>query len=62
MKGRHTLKLVVVMAIVSACGIIGLLLANELDALLLVLAALPLGIGVWRWRVESARKRISTSR
>ena len=57
MRGRHTLKLVVVMAIISACGIIGLLLASELDGLLLLLAALPLGLGIWRWRAESAKNR-----
>lgn len=58
MKGRNTLKLVIAMAIVSACAIVGLLLASgPLDGLLLVLAALPLGMGVWRWRAEAANRR-----
>ena len=54
MKGRHTLKAVLVMAILSACGIVGLLLCDgTLDWVLLALAALPLGIGLWRWRAHS---------
>ncbi|RNF84441.1 hypothetical protein [Montanilutibacter psychrotolerans] len=55
MKGRHTLKVVVVMALVSAVGIMGLLLVDgALDWLLLVLAALPLVVGLWCWRKESS--------
>ena len=55
MKGRNALKLVIVMALVSAGGIIGLLLAGDvLDWALLVLAALPLGVGLWRWRAEAS--------
>jgi len=56
MKGRHTLKGVVALALVGAGGIIGLLLTEgALDWLLLVLAALPLIVGFWRWRVESEK-------
>ena len=58
MKGRHTLRLVTAMALVSAAGIIGLLLAGDvLDWLLLILAALPLGVGLWCWRAESSPSR-----
>lgn len=58
MKGRHTLKLVIAMAVVSACGIIGLLLAEgALDWLLLVLAALPLAVGAWRVRGQQRPAR-----
>jgi hypothetical protein len=54
MKGRHTLKLVTVLALVSAGAIIGLLLAGgSWDAVLLVLAASPLAVGAWRWWVEA---------
>lgn len=58
MKGQRTLKFVIAMALVSAFAIIGLLLANgPLDWLLLVLAALPLGVGLWRLRAESRSRR-----
>ena len=57
MKGQNILKLVIAMALVSAGGIIGLLLASgPTDWLLLLLAALPLGVGLWRWRAESGRR------
>jgi hypothetical protein len=50
-----TLKLFMAIALVSAFGIIALLLADGvLDWLLLVLAALPVGVGRWRWRAESS--------
>ncbi|RPE79811.1 hypothetical protein [Vulcaniibacterium tengchongense] len=54
MKGRDALKAVIVLALASACGIVGLLLADGAwDALLLVLAASPLAVGLWRWRAEA---------
>lgn len=61
MKGRHTLIGVIVLALISAAAIIGLLLTEGalLDAVLLVLAALPLLVGGWCWRTQavSARSR-----
>lgn len=54
MKGRHTLKFVVAMALVSACAILGLLLVGGAwDAVLLGLAASPLVVGAWRWWAEA---------
>lgn len=57
MSGRNTLKLVVAMALVSACGIVGLLLAVDarFDGPLLALAALPLLVGAWRWRAQAGQ-------
>lgn len=54
MKGRNALRAVIVLAIISTIGIIGMLLVDgAADALLLALAALPLAFGFWRWRAES---------
>lgn len=54
MKGRGALRMVIVLALASACGIVGLLLADGMwDWFLLALAALPLGAGLWQWRTAS---------
>lgn len=58
MKGRNTLTAVIVLALISATAIIGLLLADGvMDGVLLVLAALPLLVGGWCWRAQSAAAR-----
>lgn len=58
MKGRHTLTGVIVLALISAAAIIGLLLADGVfDGILLVLAALPLLVGLWCWRTQAAAAR-----
>lgn len=58
MKGRDALRLVLLLAVVSAAGIIGLLLADGgMDLVLMFLAALPLGVGLWCWRVEARKAR-----
>jgi hypothetical protein len=56
MKDRHTLSGVIVLALISAAAILGLLLADGVaDWILLVLAALPLLVGLWCWWVQAAR-------
>lgn len=56
MKGRSTLRAVLALAMISACGIVGLLLADgALDWSLLVLASLPLLVGFGCWRAEARR-------
>lgn len=54
MSGLRTLGVVVALALTAVVAIIGMLLVDNVygDALLLVLAALPLLIGFWRWRAE----------
>lgn len=63
MKGARTLRLVLALALVSAFGIVGLLLAvnARFDGLLLPMAALPLVVGLWCWRKESRGGRRSAS-
>ncbi|WP_167285204.1 hypothetical protein [Marilutibacter alkalisoli] len=51
MKGRNALKMVTVLAVISAIGIIGMLLVDGMAETFL----LPLGICLWRWRVESGK-------
>lgn len=60
MKGARTLKLVLALALVSACGIVGLLLTVDarFDWMLLAMAALPLGVGLWCWRKETRVGRL----
>lgn len=56
MKGRDTLRAVIALALASAAGIVGLLLAAAAwDWPLLALAALPLAVGLWCWRREARR-------
>lgn len=59
MNGRRTLTLVVALALLSAGAIIAMLLVDggALDRLLLVVAALPLAYGFWRWRAERRSTR-----
>jgi hypothetical protein len=59
MSGRRTLLLVVALALLSACAIIGMLLVDggAFDRLLFVVAALPLAYGFWRWRAERGSTR-----
>ena len=54
MNGRRTLSLVIVLALISAGGIIGMLLVDGglWDKVLFIVAALPLIYGFWRWRAE----------
>jgi hypothetical protein len=59
MSARRPLARIVVSALVSVAGIVGMLVARApaVDALLLALAALPLACGWWRYRAERASRR-----
>ena len=63
MKGRHTLKLVLALSLVSAGGIVGLLLADGVaDGFLMALAALPLAVGFWSLRAQAREGRAQAPR
>lgn len=54
MRGRRTLVIVVLLALLSMGGIVGLLLAEGgWDVVFFGVAALPLGVGAWRLRRAS---------
>ena len=62
MKGRHALKIVLALALASAGGIIGLLLANgAADWGLMALAALPLVVGLWCVRAQNKAGNLARS-
>lgn len=53
MMGQKTLRLVLVMALLSIAGIIGMLLVDSgWDWAFFALTALPLAVGGWRYVVE----------
>lgn len=70
MSGRGPMTRLVALALVSASGIVGMLLVDSPtgDRLLLAVAALPLVYGGWSWRAQRrlgadcARARALTSR
>ncbi|MEC9363871.1 MAG: hypothetical protein VYC42_11680 [Pseudomonadota bacterium] len=52
--GAATVRLVLILALVSIAGIVGMLLVRSPagDAVLIAAAAAPLLYGLWRWRAE----------
>lgn len=52
---NKTLRMVLVMALLSVAGIIGMLLVDSaLDWVFFALAALPLAVGGWRYLAQRA--------
>ncbi|WP_242113273.1 hypothetical protein [Luteimonas aquatica] len=59
MNGRGSLSLVLVLALICMAGIVGMLLGDGvLDAACFAMAAVPLLVGLWRWR--AARRLAKT--
>jgi len=52
MNAGRAMLLVILLALLSIGGLIGMVLAHSAwaDGLLLSVAALPLAVGLWRWR------------
>lgn len=52
--GQRTVWMVVLLGLFSIGGLIGMLVADAaLDAVFFVFTALPLAVGLWRWKVAA---------
>ena len=61
MSPRRTLALIAALALLAATGLAGMLIAGGTwDALFLLLAALPLGVGVGAWTMQKRGRPTST--